>query len=589
MKCIIPEISWHNRDPVLSVDIQPKSELFSGDNKLRLASGGTDSHVLIWYMSWNEHGSIDLELAADLSRHQRAVNAVKWSPNGKFLASGDDESVVFIWKLKEKNETVNILDDTNTQDKEIWINLKILRGHLEDIYDLSWSPDSQYLVSGSVDNTALIWDIQKGRSIAMLRDHKSFVQGVAWDPKNEFIATLSTDRNMRIFDIKTKKCVSRVNKCILPVPECSELFDKSVRIFHDDTLQTFFRRLCFSPDGNLIITPSGITDCDGVNKRINATYIFTRYSLKQPAVILPSPDEYTVAVKCCPQFFKLHENGPEPVIDLPYRIIFAVATKSSVYLYDTQQKIPFGVVSNIHYTRLSDLTWSSDGRILIISSTDGFCSIITFEENELGCVFNTESLDKTTPRKNNGIKENKKSPKTESNQSQVEPKQSEIGIQKLDFKKINAITPNKGINLTDKTIEESSANKITNFSKLQNFIIDKEVLSVDEKFHSPCSKKSRQPTPIAVRRTPRVLTENNMGQSPSTTQKIDNDNKKSRRQLTDTTTITEEAREAWPVPIEAMEVDDDKIQNHEKNSKLDPSAVIEISEDIQLVMEDTQN
>ena len=24
MKCQIPEISWHNRDPVLSVDIQPK-------------------------------------------------------------------------------------------------------------------------------------------------------------------------------------------------------------------------------------------------------------------------------------------------------------------------------------------------------------------------------------------------------------------------------------------------------------------------------------------------------------------------------------------------------------------------------------
>lgn len=46
MKCIIPEISWHNRDPVLSVDIQPKT---ANDNSelYRLASGGTDSHVLV--------------------------------------------------------------------------------------------------------------------------------------------------------------------------------------------------------------------------------------------------------------------------------------------------------------------------------------------------------------------------------------------------------------------------------------------------------------------------------------------------------------------------------------------------------------
>lgn len=45
MKCLIPEIFWHNRDPVLSVDIQPKP--LNGDDKIRLASGGYDSHVLV--------------------------------------------------------------------------------------------------------------------------------------------------------------------------------------------------------------------------------------------------------------------------------------------------------------------------------------------------------------------------------------------------------------------------------------------------------------------------------------------------------------------------------------------------------------
>lgn len=35
MKCQIPEISWHNRDPVFSIDFQPKI-----DEHLRLASAG---------------------------------------------------------------------------------------------------------------------------------------------------------------------------------------------------------------------------------------------------------------------------------------------------------------------------------------------------------------------------------------------------------------------------------------------------------------------------------------------------------------------------------------------------------------------
>lgn len=45
MKCTIPEISWHNRDPVLSIDIQPKAE--DKNEFYRLATGGTDSHVLV--------------------------------------------------------------------------------------------------------------------------------------------------------------------------------------------------------------------------------------------------------------------------------------------------------------------------------------------------------------------------------------------------------------------------------------------------------------------------------------------------------------------------------------------------------------
>lgn len=42
MKCQIPEISWHNRDPVYSVDFQPKVE---DDEFIRVASAGSGKRV----------------------------------------------------------------------------------------------------------------------------------------------------------------------------------------------------------------------------------------------------------------------------------------------------------------------------------------------------------------------------------------------------------------------------------------------------------------------------------------------------------------------------------------------------------------
>ena len=75
---------------------------------------------------------------------------------------------------------------------------------------------------------------------------------------------------------------------------------------------------------------------------------------------------------------------------LPYRMVYAVATQNAVTLHDTQQAEPFARVSKIHYIALTDLSWSSDGSCLVVSSTDGFCSIISFREGEIGEVYAEE-------------------------------------------------------------------------------------------------------------------------------------------------------------------------------------------------------
>lgn len=173
-----------------------------------------------------------------------------------------------------------LLENTNEQDKETWIALKILRGHMEDIYDLAWSPDSTSLISGSVDNTARLWNVQKGKSYACLQEHQGFVQGVTWDPKNRYIATLSTDRSLRVYNVSNQKLLAKSNKCALPLPKAHALAGEAVRLFHDDTLQTFFRRLCFSPDGSIIVAPAGVLEGNNLPKPMHATYIYGRNSWK---------------------------------------------------------------------------------------------------------------------------------------------------------------------------------------------------------------------------------------------------------------------------------------------------------------------
>ena len=50
----------------------------------------------------------------------------------------------------------------------------------------------------------------------------------------------------------------------------------------------------------------------------------------------------------------------------------------------TDKLEPLAVVKNIHFARLTDLSWSPDGKVLVTSSTDGYCSLITFDDGELG-------------------------------------------------------------------------------------------------------------------------------------------------------------------------------------------------------------
>lgn len=452
MKCVIPEIAYHNRDPVLSVDFQ-----LSDDGPTRLATAGSDTHVVIWSVTQSSEGAVELECLSDLTRHQRAVNIVRWSHDGAHLASGDDESVIIVWQLKAGQTDGGLFDDEQ-ENKENWVVYKMIRFHLDDVYDLSWSPCGQFLLSGSVDNSAIISNVHKNSKIAHFSDSRGFVQGVSWNKKHNIISTLGSDRSCRSYNSNTKKIISKTYKSVLnlkgesaakkkkeeksdpildveksdPQPVAVEVGidqvkekekgkekdvvkEKEVRLFHDETFKGFFRRLSWSNDGEILVVPSGVIETDGDSKITHCSWVFSRVDLSKPALCLPTKEKYTIAVRFSPKMYALRfpskksipANTPpwvaaNSLFALPYRLIYAVATQNAIMFYDTQQAAPFGRVSNVHYTGLTDLTWSPCGNILFASSSDGYCSIITFSPGELGEEYvtpSTTSHENATPNK----------------------------------------------------------------------------------------------------------------------------------------------------------------------------------------------
>ncbi|PSK34087.1 hypothetical protein B9Z65_8413 [Elsinoe australis] len=561
-------VRWHNENaPIYSA-------AFETGPKGRLATAGGDNHVRIWKIEGNEDDR-KVTFLSTLERHTQAVNVVRWCPRGEMLASAGDDGNVLLWIPAENPALHAPMGEDAADVKEVWRVKTMCRSSGSEIYDLAWSPDGVFFITGSMDNVARIYNASNGSVVRQIAEHNHYVQGVAWDPLNEYIATQSSDRSVHIYTLKTKdgqftlaqhnkvtkmdmpsrrissnspappdfrgrgiasesieravgspapsapgtpqslalpmnppptshsrrssfgsSAAQSIRRSVSPspslplpaiMPSASPGISaggmplagtKNASLYANETFTSFFRRLTFAPDGSLLFTPAGqqkdshASHNDKNDDVANMTYIYTRAGLNKPPVAkLPGHKKPSLAVRCSPIYYTLRTSqsktkeitidtgnegdlsplpepvmeskapisqtsmeppppmsapspapssttapspryvdtepspktntglpaGPLPVFDLPYRIVYAVATQDAVYVYDTQQKQPLCVVSNLHYATFTDLSWTSDGSMLLISSSDGFCSSLTFNPGELGSPWQPPAQPRQTP------------------------------------------------------------------------------------------------------------------------------------------------------------------------------------------------
>ena len=156
-------------------------------------------------------GGFRVDYVLDFEGHTMSVNAVRFSPNGECVATAGDDGYVIVWYMTTKPMDSSVAAVNSWKDVTSIRQLQrvILRGKVSEICDLSWTKDSKYIITGSVDGTVGVWDVNASKICHQMKDHKGFVQGVSTDPRGEFFTSQCASRTCRIHKVDMTKKMSR--------------------------------------------------------------------------------------------------------------------------------------------------------------------------------------------------------------------------------------------------------------------------------------------------------------------------------------------------------------------------------------------
>ncbi|CAN6806959.1 unnamed protein product [Brassica oleracea] len=205
----------------------------SADTKIQ---SGVLSRVKVKHYKKQTKELSSLYQSQDIKAHNGSISAMKFSCDGKYLASSGEDGIVRVWKVTEEKISKLQRDSLNPSCMYFELNdlsqlkpnkttekfkktsdsacvvfppkafrimekpLHEFRGHTCEVLDISWSKDN-YLLSASMDKTVRLWKVGNNACLGVF-PHNSYVTCVQFNPVNEdYFMSGSVDGKVRIWNI----------------------------------------------------------------------------------------------------------------------------------------------------------------------------------------------------------------------------------------------------------------------------------------------------------------------------------------------------------------------------------------------------